>query len=247
MARRLFVFLAILACMSFHPVYAAGEFSKNNPDIKKFEFARSYITALSYVKDIYGRWNKNTPQKLFAHQDLKMIKAILNDLALDNSDLRVIKDYLLKYLNSPNMLMRKVADTVVVATSQEIAVNDQEKLLWDKWYGLIATHQATRTKEISFVKTQYALDVRRKQIDTDIIRASVLMTKVLMSDKNKNEHGHLLAITSQQRQKLLDKLDSFGGDYLDWGLKSGQRTLEGSVSVIREVLEDSVWISIDEK
>ena len=74
-----------------------------------------------------------------------------------------------------------------------------------------------------------------------------MMTKVLISDKNKNGKGHWLAITAQQRQKLLDKLDSFGGDNLDWGLKPGQTTLEGSIAVIREILEDSIWISIDEK
>jgi len=69
----------------------------------------------------------------------------------------------------------------------------------------------------------------------------------LMSDKNQDGKGHLLAITAQQRQKLLDKLDSFGADNLDWGLKKGQSTLEGSIAVIREVLEDSLWVSIDEK
>ena len=56
-----------------------------------------------------------------------------------------------------------------------------------------------------------------------------------------------MAITAQQRQKLLDKLDSFGSETLHWGLESGQDTLEASIAVIREVLEDSVWISIDEK
>ena len=56
-----------------------------------------------------------------------------------------------------------------------------------------------------------------------------------------------MAITAQERQKLLDKLDSFGKDSLDWGLKSGQSPLEGSIAVIREILEDSIWISIDDK
>ena len=82
----------------------------------KYEFARSYITALSYMKDINDRWEKNAPKKLFADQKNKMILATLNDLALDSSDLRIIKNYLLKYMTSPNMLMRKVADMVVVAT-----------------------------------------------------------------------------------------------------------------------------------
>ena len=244
--------LLVIACHLWdddrlHPAYAADEFSKNNPDIMKYEFARSYITALSYMKDIDDRWNKNAPKKLFADQKEKMILATINDLALDNSDLLIIKNYLLKYLTSPNMLMRKVADIVVVATSREIAINHEEKTLWEKWYDLNAAGQATRPKEIDFVKTQYALELRRKEADKDIVQASVLMTKVLISDKNKNGKGHLLAITAQQRQKLLDKLDSFGSDTLDWGLKPGQRTLEGSIAVIREILEDSIWISIDEK
>lgn len=145
------------------------------------------------------------------------------------------------------MLIRKVSDIVVVAVSRDIAINDEEKSLWEKWYNLIAAGQATRAKEIEFVKTQHGMELRRKEADKDIVKASVLMTKVLVSDENKDGRGHLLAITAAQRQKLLDKLDSFGGDTLDWGLKPGQRTLEGSIAVIREILEDSIWISIDEK
>ena len=199
------------------------------------------------MKDIDDRWDKNAPKKLFAHQKEKMIKATLNDLALDSSDLLIVKNYLLKYLMSPNELMRKVANIVVVATNKEIAINHEEKILWEKWYDLNAAGQATRPKEIDFVKTQYAMELQRKEADKNIIQASVLMTKVLISEKNKNGKGHLLAITAQERQQLLDKLDSFGSDTLDWGLKPRQSTLEGSIAIIREILEDSSWISIDEK
>ena len=247
MIRRLLLVFAICGGSIVHPVYAADEFVKNNPDVRKYEFARSYITALSYMKDIDDRWNKNAPKKLFANDKNKMILASINDLALDSSDLLVIKNYLLKYLTSPNMLMRKVADIVVVATSREISINHEEKSLWEKWYDLNTAGQATRPKEVEFVKNQYAMELRRKEADKDIIHASEMMTKVLISDKNENVKGHLLAITAQQRQKLLDKLDSFGNDNLDWGLKPGQSTLEGSIAVIREILEDSIWISIDEK
>jgi len=247
MIRHLLVLSLICGVMIAHPALADDDFSKNNPDVQKYEFARSYITSLSYMKEIYDRWNKNAPKKLFSDQKDIMIKATLNDLALDNSDLRIIKGYLAKYLRSPNMLIRKVSDIVVVAVSRDIAINDEEKSLWEKWYNLIAAGQATRAKEIEFVKTQHGMELRRKEADKDIVKASVLMTKVLVSDENKDGRGHLLAITAAQRQKLLDKLDSFGGDTLDWGLKPGQRTLEGSIAVIREILEDSIWISIDEK
>jgi hypothetical protein len=143
--------------------------------------------------------------------------------------------------------MRKVADIVVVASSREIAINDEERILWQKWFDLNAAGQATRPKEIDFVKTQHSLELRRKEADKDIIQASVLMTRVLISEKNKDGKGRRLAITAQQRQKLLDKLDSFGNETLDWGLKPGQSTLAASIAVIREILEDSIWISIDEK
>lgn len=247
MTRRTLILLVLYGAMIFHSAHASDDFGKNNPDVKKYEFARSYITALSYMKDIYERWNKDAPKKLFTQKKYIMIKATLNDLALDNSDLRIIKSYLLKYLTSPNMLMRKVADMVVVSTDRNIAINNGEKVLWGRWYDLMAAGQATRPKEINFVKAQHNLELRRKEADKDIVRASVLMTKVLLSDKNKNGKGHLLAITAHQRQALLDKLDSFASDTLDWGLKPGQRTLEGSIAVIREILEDSIWISIDQK
>jgi len=247
MPKRLFIFLALFVAMLTHPAQAADQFTQNNPDGKKYEFARSYITALSYMKDIDERWNKNAPKKLFADQKNKMILATINDLALDSSDLLIIKNYLLKYLVSPNRLMRKVADIVVVAISREIAINHEEKKLWEHWYDLNTAGQATRPKEIEFVKTQYSLELRRKEADKDIIQASVMMTKVLVSETNKDGKGHRLAITAQQRQKLLDKLDTFGSDVLDWGLKPGQGTLEASIAVIREILEDSIWISIDDK
>ena len=247
MIRRLLVLLAISGVLFVHPAFADGDFSKNNPDIKKYEFARSYITALSYMKAIFDRWNKNAPKKLFANDKQKMILASINDLALDSSDLLIIKHYLRKYLLSSNTLMRKVAGIVVVSTSRDIAINHEEKALWQKWYDLNIAGQATRPKEVEFVKNQYSLELQRKEADKDIIQASVMLTKVLMSDKNKDDHGHLLAITAQQRQKLLDILDFFGSDDLDWGLKKGQSSLEASIAVIRETLEDSIWISIDDK
>ena len=245
--RRLLVLFVLSGVMLVHPCLAANEFSKNNPDIKKYEFARSYITALGYMKQIHDRWEKNAPKKLFAKQKNKMILATINDLALDSSDLFIIKNYLVKYLTAPNMLMRKVADMVVVATSREIAINHEEKTLWEKWYDLNIAGLATQQREMDFVRRQHSLELLRKEADKDIIKASVMMTKVLMSARNKNDKGHLLAITAQQRQRLLDKLDSFGSDTLHWGLEPGQGTLEGSIAVIREILEDSILISNDEK
>ena len=62
------IFFAICTMMITASAHAADVFGKYNPDIKKYEFARSYITALGYMKEIQDRWDKNAPKKLFAHQ-----------------------------------------------------------------------------------------------------------------------------------------------------------------------------------
>ena len=146
---------SIVFCCIFSPQSGlyASEFQKQNPDVKKYEFARSYISALSYFYTIYQRWQQRPPKKIYAGNDDKIIKASINYLAMDNANLRIAKNYLTPYLGYPNALMRKVADTVAVACDQEIAINNQEKMLWGKWGDLKKAGQGTAPKEKQFVST----------------------------------------------------------------------------------------------
>jgi hypothetical protein len=226
---------------------AAEEFKRQNPDVMKYEFGRSYISALKYLRSIDSRWQKKEPKKVHAGDDFQIIRGSMNYLSMDNADLRIVKSYMTPYIASPNALMRKVADIIVFSCENGIALNNQERMLWEKWGDLKSAGQGTPDKERIFVKSQAEIAFKRKEADKQIIQASILMTKVLMSADNANENGHRLAITADQRKKLLKKLDSFGKDILDWGLKPGQRTLDASIAAIREVLEDSVWTSVDEK
>src|ERR1700743_3484342 len=100
MIRRLFLLFAICLAIPAIPSFAADDAS--NSDAGKYEFARSYITALSYLKDMDDRWSKNAPKKLYANDKKKMILATINDLALDSSDLLIMKNYLLKYMLAKN-------------------------------------------------------------------------------------------------------------------------------------------------
>ncbi len=240
-----FIFLTVFSIgLIAAPAHAADEFKLNNPDVKKYEFARSYISALSYLKNIDTRWSKTPPKKIYVNDDFKIIKGSINYLAMDNADLRIAKNYVLPYLNAKNALIRKTADMVAVACDREIGINDTEKALWQKWGDLKVSRQATGPQERQFVREQERLALSRKEADKDIIQASIMLTKVLTSANNPPK-GHQLAITAKQRAKLVEKLDSFGKDVLDWGLKPGQRTLEASIAVIREILEDSMWTCID--
>jgi hypothetical protein len=219
------------------------EFRRHNPDIYKYEFARSYISALSYFANINQRWTRNPPKAKFKGDDIKIIGGSMEYLVQDNADLRVAKNYMGKYFNSPNAMMRKVADIMVSACDRDIALNNQEKVLWQEWLKLKTAKKAGATEEQAFVQAQQAVELQRKETDKTIIQASILMTKVLLSEKNANDKGRILAITKKQRQQLLDRLDGYGKNVLDWGLKPGQSTLNASIAVIREILEDPVYIS----
>ena len=228
---------------SFQALAAENQFKKNNPDGNKYEFARSYISALSYFREIENRWSKKSPKKKFPKEDLKIIRGNIEYYVLDNSSLRIVKGYMGKYLSSPNPLMRKVADMVLVACEKEIVLNDKAKNLWQNWLEYKTKAKPKPSEEKEFVASQRQLELQRKEADKSIIKASVLLTKVLLSQDNSNDKGRFLAITSTQRDKLVADLDVYGKDVTDWGLKPGQSTLDASIAVIREVLEDSVFIA----
>ena len=239
-----FLLAGILIFAGAFEVFAAdNEFKKNNPDGYKYEFARSYISALSYFRSIDNRWSQNPPKKKFTKDDFKIIRGNIEYYVLDNSNLRIAKNYMTKYLSSPNLLIRKVADMMIVSCENDIVLNDKAKNLWQSWLDFKTHKKPTPTEEREFVNSQHQLELKRKESDKSIIKASILLTKVLLSQENATDKGKLLAITEKQRNKLLDNLDVYGKDVTDWGLKSGQSTLDASIAVIREVLEDPIFIA----
>ena len=242
MLKIFYLWITILLALGQPQAFADNEFQRNNPDGYKYEFARSYISTLSYFYSINQRWSKNPPKKRFPKDDLKTIRASMEYLVLDNTDLRVAKNYMIKYLDHPNSLMRKVADTMIVACDQDIALNNQQKNLWQKWLNLKTSVRSKPEDEQGFIKAQENVELKRKESDKNIIQASIWLTKILLSENNKDDKGRQLAITQKQRNKLLDNLDVYGKDVLDWGLKPGQSTLDASIAVIREALEDPMFI-----
>ena len=242
----LFVWTMCAVFGHFTPAGASEEFKKNNPDTGKFEFARSFISALSYVNAIHTRWEKTTPKIVYAGNDVRIMRGYVAFLIKDNADLRIAKNFLTKYLDSPNLLIRKTADTFIAVCLRQVAINDKEQQVWDQWYALKSNNMATFTNERIFVKTQEELSIKRKIAGQGIVEASVLLTKVLRSQRNADEKGRVLAVTAKQREILLERLDEFGRDTLAWGMKPGQDQTQASIAIIREILEDSVYTTLDE-
>ena len=223
----------------------ASEFAKNNPDIQKYEYVRSFIAALVYIKAVHERWHRSSPVKdLKGAKDVTVMRGFLSYLIKDNADLRVAKNYIAPYLNSPNALIKKSADSFIVGCNTVIGINDKEKQIWDQWNAIKSTGLGSRKNETAFLDAQVELALKRKEAFKNIIAASVMLTKILRSASNVDEKGKQLAITAVQRKRLLKSLDEVGKTNLDWGLKPGQTFHQASVAVLREILEDPIYKSL---
>lgn len=246
MKRHAFLLL-FFAFATITPGYSQGEsvFAKNNPDVGKYEYARSFIASLTYIKEVRERWHKSTPVKDFkGADDVTLMRGFLSYIIKDNADLRIAKNYLVPYLNSSNALIKKSADTFILGCNTIIAINDKEKQIWDQWNAIKANNLGNRKNETAFLNAQEELALKRKEASKKIIQASILLSKILRSEKNDNEKGKLLAITDAQRKKLNKSLDQLEKENLDWGLKPGQTFQQASVAVIREILEDPIYKTI---
>jgi len=221
-------------------------FKKYNPDGMKYEFARSYIASLAYLNSVDQRWKKTDSIKKKSSQE-KFIAWNIERLIYDNMDIRVAKNYMTKYFQDKNLLMRKVVDTYVYTCDQLVDVNRQERDVWESAKLLLDREELNGSVEKKFLADQERIAGRRKEAMQGVVAASVLMTKVILSEDTKEKDTKKrLAISGEQREKLIDKLDSYAKDNMDWSLKPGQTFVEAAEASVREVLEDSFYLSADE-
>ena len=221
-----------------------AEFKKHNPDGKKYEFARSYISGLSYIDGIHKRWQKENPKERYKDDPEKMFQAYVEYLALDNAELRIAKNFLVKYLSGSNDMMRKSSDIFILTCDQLIEANRQERGLWQDFYKARKSDpDHLPAKEKVFVKEQKALNEKRQEISKTFVESALLMTYVMQSENVYVNAPYQLALTDEERRKLVKRLDEFAKDNIDWGIKSGQSAVQASVAAIREVLEDPIWKS----
>jgi hypothetical protein len=242
---RRIVFVVLCSFLLALPARAATPFQENNPDVDKFAFAKSYIASLSY----YGRLDKRLAQEAAFgdkyDRDLPTIKVLIDDRTLDNTELRVARNYLGKYAASKNMLIRKVAYDAMTAYEQHIFLSSREKRLWEAYYKFKKLAMPGGLNEAEFKKQMESLARDRKGAALGVLRTVLLFKTVLLSAARcQDETCHDLALTQSQRDKLVKKLDAFAPENTEWGMKPGQATFEAAVASVREVLEDPVYVPI---
>lgn len=246
MKRRFVLTLCLILCISSAASAGESAFKSNNPDGYKYEFARSFIASMAYFQSIEKRLDESGMFSDTADEK-KLIKSNLDRLAKDSLDLRVAKNYMVKYFNAGNPLMRKVVDTYAVVCDGLIDVNHRERELWGQWRQMRKVDEEGNVDLKEFRDAQEQLSNERKEIMRKFVEASVLMAKVLLSENTlEKQVKKRLALSTSQRDKLIKKLDSYASDNLDWGMKPGQTFLQGAEAIVREVLEDPSYLSSDE-
>lgn len=239
-------FCAFLFAPAFLHAQESDPFKKYNPDGRKFEFAKSYIISLGYLRGVETRWKKADEIKK-KDGEAKFIGWNIERLIMENMDIRIAKNYITKYAGVNNAMMRKVIDSHVLLCDQLVELNRQEREKWEEFKGLKDSGDFDVEKDQKFVKIQEDFAVKRKEPMRGIVENSILMTKVLLDDDTKEKQvKKRLAVTSKERDKLVLKLDAFAKDNYDWGMKEGQTYLQAAEASIREVLEDPAYLSVDE-
>jgi hypothetical protein len=223
---------------------APSSFKQLNPDIDKFDFAKTFITSLSY----YGKMDKRLVEEQKAGdqfaQEPKALKAIIDNRTNDNTDLRVAKNYLVKYASSKNMLIRKVAYDLAVAYENHILVSSKERSMWQAYYKFKSTGIPKDLNEPEFKRQMENLARDRRSAALSVLEQVMMLKKVILSAARcADENCQELALTQRERDKLVTKLDSFAKDNRAWGMKAGQGTFEAAIASVREVLEDPLFVS----
>ncbi len=244
-------FVVLLFLALAYPAFAAPtgdpnatSFQQYNPDIDKYAFAKSYIASLDYYGRLPRRLAAEMPVADKFADDLRVIETMIDNRTLDNTELRIAKNYLLKYAASPNMLIRKVAYDTAVAYEQNIFLSSRERRLWQAYLRFKQTGRPKEMDEAGFRSQLERLARDRKVSGLAVLEAVMMFKKVLLSARDcPDENCRELALTQAEREKLVRKLDGFAGDNTAWGVKAGQGTFEAAGASAREVLEDELFVS----
>ena len=87
------------------PLYAGiNEFKTNNPDIDKYSFTKSYIAGLSYYHRVALRLKEEEATPISSDKDARAIQRFIENRTLDNTELRIARNYLTKPLDVINFL-----------------------------------------------------------------------------------------------------------------------------------------------
>ncbi len=222
------------------------EFKKYNPDGEKYSFVKSFITSLNYFHIIAERQRSQPIEKAY-EDDVDKIGDIMDNLYFDNTDLRVARNLIEKHLRSNNALIIRATDLVIKACDELIDLNSKDYNSWAELYNAKFIVEMESFDKSRFFSLQNEFAEQKKAALEKLLQAALTVTHILISDKPDTAgQMTLLAVTQAEREKLMERIDSYFGEDVEQGLRSGQTYLKASISAINEVLGDKEKKTFDE-
>ena len=240
--------IGVAAGLLFAPLTLRAQeidsFKRYNIDVDKYAFTKNFIVSVSYYKRVSDRLRSELDYQARKGASDKLILKYIEDRTLDNTELRIARNYLTKFTSSNNGLIRKVAGQAIEAYESVLSLSMRERELWMELHRYKSTGQPSDFNEEDYNQKHLDIIGEKKEADKKLLSASMLIRVVVLSSKQcESEDCKTLMLTQEERYKLTKVLDGFAPDNMDWGLKAGQSAVDGCVAAIREVLEDKVYVS----
>ncbi|MCA9400499.1 MAG: hypothetical protein KC713_02655 [Candidatus Omnitrophica bacterium] len=221
------------------------QFISNNPDGQKYDFVKHYLNSLTYVKENEDRQSEQI-QSIISLNEMQRLMLVKNNLALDNTNLRVARNFLKQYQLADNGLMLKAVELFTEFCDEMIELNMREKTILQEWMKKINLDDITVEAQQMFLESQQILAAKRKESQQKLLQASLFVQKILISE-NTNSQGEFvyLGVNQEERQKLLRLLQLFEGQKFKGPIREGQSFLQASISAIREVLTNGRFSALE--
>lgn len=242
----LLIFSSSFAFAQLYKTEDIKNFQQYNPDRNKYAFVKNYLTSLQYLKKNSERAER---VRRFSEDEFEQgedLQSLLKDLLNDNMNLRIARNFVKRYNAEPNGFILKVTNLFIQVCDEQIAFNKEEQGYIEALYDEQLEVGMDGVDRRAFFQDIKGLASRRKESLRQLLEASLFVKKLLISNKM-DEYGEFvtLGITGGQRENLLLKLDDFYEEDFQGELREGQTFLQGSVAVIREILEDYSWDTLE--
>ena len=221
-------------------------FKKFNPDGGKYKFVRDYLESLRYLAQ-NAENDAAVNEKLQDKGKSDQVKALTNNLIQNNFNLRIARNYLNHHnKDKKNGLILLATDQFKQVCDRLIDLNNKERALLEDYSRALKEGKGETFDLKQLAQNREAIQVQRKEAGQFLLETSVLVGKILVSNKQ-NYFGEFdtLGITQEERYALLRKLDEFKGKAFEGKARAGQTFLEASISTIRQILENYRYAALD--
>lgn len=221
-------------------------FAELNPDGTKYEFVKHYLTALQHLQKV-EQLQEDVPVIALNDISLEILRSRAEHLLQENVNFRVARNLVDRYRQSENGFILKVGEIFSTTCESLIALNSQERDLILSIINRDVSEMAFdgKAKEEYWAQQNEFL-AQRKTISAGILEASIYVSKLLRSSQL-SSGGQIfrLGISLDERLKLKEFLREFSypADVIE--IQPGQTFVEGSVAVIRQILEDDSFGTLD--